>query len=85
MEAVDSVDPGDAALQAVLAGIADCTPEQEKRDELFDYILTIPSLKQWPTASLVQLQGICKFVAGLSRQLKDQGPDAPGAERVPHR
>lgn len=76
----DSVDPGDAALQAVLAGIADRTPDGNKRDEVLDYILTIPPLKHWPTASLVRLQDICTFVAGLSRQLEERRPDLLGTE-----
>lgn len=73
----DHVDPADAALQALLAGIADCTPDGEKRDKIIDYMLTIPELRDWPTDSLTRLQDTCTFVASLSRRLREQGPNAP--------
>ena len=70
----DRVDPADAALQALLAGIADCTPDGEKRDTIIDYMLTIPELKDWTPDSLARLQDTCNFVVSLSRQLREQGP-----------
>ena len=79
MESDDRVDPGYAALQAVLAAIADRTADLGERDELFDHIVTLPPLRDWPTAALVQLQGICTAVAGLSRQLEERNPEmSPG-------
>ena len=72
MDDADSVDPGDAALQAVLADIADRMPDEETREKMIDHILTVPSLKHWPTASLLQLQKTCTYVAGLSRRLRQE-------------
>ncbi len=72
MQSEDSVDPGDAALQAVLACIADRTSDADQRDKLFDHILMVPPLKDWPTASLEQLRDTCELVADLGRQLREQ-------------
>jgi hypothetical protein len=66
----DVVDRGDAAMQALLAAIAERTDDDEKRDRLLDYILTIPPLKEWPADSLEQLRETCKFVISLGRDLR---------------
>jgi hypothetical protein len=42
------VDPGDAAIQALLAAIAKNTHDDERREKLLDYILIIPPLTGWP-------------------------------------
>jgi hypothetical protein len=43
----DVVDPGDAAIQSLLALTAE-NIETMRRDGLLDYILTIPPLAEWP-------------------------------------
>jgi hypothetical protein len=44
----DVVDPGDAAIQALLALTAENTHDHERREKLLDAILTIPPLTKWP-------------------------------------
>lgn len=65
----DVVDPGDAAIQALLALTAENT-DDEKREKLLDAILTIPPLTEWPPDWLDQLRDTCKFIFSLSRDLK---------------
>lgn len=60
----DTVEPGDAALQALLAGLAEKTDDDEKRTLLLDLILTVPPLRQWPTDSLLRLENITRSVGG---------------------
>lgn len=60
----DIVEPEDAALQALLAGLAERTEDDEKRTLLLDLILTVQSLKQWPTDSLLRLENITRSAGG---------------------
>jgi hypothetical protein len=48
MDSDDVVDPGDTAVQALLALTAENTHDREKRDWLIDAILTPPPLTEWP-------------------------------------
>ena len=87
----DVVDPGDAAIQAPLAVIAENTQGDEKRDRLLDYMLTIPPLMEWPPDCREKLRETCEFVISLSRDLKqrteilDAGGDFhPGYRPVPY-
>ena len=76
MESYDVVDPGDAAIQALLALTAENTDDDEKRENLLDAILTIPPLTEWPPDCLDQLRDTCKYVISLgrlSRQLRQMG------------
>lgn len=41
MQVDDVVDPGDAAIQALLALTAENTDDDETQDRLMDYILTV--------------------------------------------
>jgi hypothetical protein len=75
MDADDVVDPGDAALQELLAAIAERTDDTDKRDRLIDHILTGPPLSEWPAASREQLRETCAFVIGLARQLRQSRRD----------
>ena len=65
----DVVDPGDAALQALLAGIAERTADPEKRNKVLDMIVTLPPLREWTTASLVRLHDAASSAIGRGRQL----------------
>jgi hypothetical protein len=65
----DVVDPGDAAIQALLALTAENTHDPEKRDTLIDAILTMPSLTEWPPEWREKLMETCRFIQGLSHDL----------------
>ena len=70
VECDDVVDPGDAAIQALLAAIAENTHDGERRDRLLDYIPTIPPLTEWPPESREKLWETCQFIRHLSRDLR---------------
>jgi hypothetical protein len=72
VESDDVVDPGDAAIQALLADMAANTDDPERRDRLIDYILTIPPLTEWPPDCREKLQETCQFVISLSRDLRQR-------------
>lgn len=67
MESIDVVDPGDAAVQALLASMAEHTQEVERRDRLLDYLMTVPPLVDWPKDSLEALLETCQYVITLAR------------------
>jgi hypothetical protein len=48
MQSDDSVEPGDAALQELLASVAERMSDGERRDVLLDFMLTMPPLADWP-------------------------------------
>jgi hypothetical protein len=81
MESDDRVDPGDAALQALLASMAEHTDDAERRDRLLDSMMTIPPLADWPRDSLNALQETCRYVISLGRlgrelrQLTERGEE----------
>jgi hypothetical protein len=66
----DDVDPGDAAIQALLAAIAANTHDPERREKLLDAILTIPPLTGWLPDCREKLWETCEFVISLSRDLR---------------
>ncbi|WP_156656011.1 hypothetical protein [Mycobacterium sp. 852002-51971_SCH5477799-a] len=72
MESDDVVDPGDAAIQALLALTAENTQDTEKRELLFEAILTLPSLKEWPTDWREKLLETCQFILSLARGSHEQ-------------
>lgn len=63
----DVVDPGDAALQALLTSMAERTHDGERRGRLLDYVMTIAPLADWPTESLEELRGTCQYIISLAR------------------
>lgn len=65
----DVVEPGDAALQTLLAAIAERTHDSERRDRILDLILTIPPLREWTRASLARLHTVVSFGADPGRRL----------------
>lgn len=72
MEVDDVVDPGDAAIQALLALTAESTDDDEKRDRLMDYILTVPPLTQWPPDCREKLGETCQFIKCLAEDLRQR-------------
>lgn len=85
MNSDDVVDPGDAALQALLAAIAERTHDRQMRDTVLDFILTVPPLRHWPTDSLARLHDVANVGAGLARQLGGQVRSANPARTDPQR
>jgi hypothetical protein len=77
----DVVDPGDAAIQALLALTAETTHDHEKREKLLDAILTVPPLTEWPSDCRETLWETCQFVKALAddlRQRKARDGDSGG-------
>jgi len=72
MEFDDVVDPGDAAVQALLAFTAETTGDPAKRDLLIDAILALPPLEDWPAKSLQKLIETSRFVIGLAEDLRQK-------------
>lgn len=70
VECDDVVDPGDAAVQALLALTAEKTHDNEKRDMLIDGILTLPSLTEWPPEWREILLEACHSIKGLAEDLR---------------
>jgi hypothetical protein len=66
----DLVDPGDAAIQALLALAAENTHDHEKRDWLIDAILTVPPLAEWPPDCREKLCETCQFIKSLAEDLR---------------
>jgi hypothetical protein len=72
VESDDVVDPGDAAIQALLALTAENTHDEEKRERLMDYILTVPPLTEWPADCREKLWETCQFIKGLAEDLRQR-------------
>lgn len=72
MDPDDVVDPGDAAMQALLALTAENTDDDEKRERLLDAILTIPPLTEWPPDCREKLWETCQFVKALADNLRQR-------------
>jgi hypothetical protein len=73
VESDDVVDPGDAAIQALLALTAENTDDEEKRDRLMDYILTLPPLTEWSPEGWEKLRETCRFIKNLAQELRHRG------------
>ncbi|WAC92242.1 hypothetical protein [Mycobacterium sp. Aquia_213] len=73
MESDDIVDPGDAAIQALLALTAGNAHDDEKRDMLIDGILTVRSLAEWPPEWREMLLETCQFIKTLAEDLRQRG------------
>lgn len=71
MEPDDIVEPADAALQALLALTAERAGDQEKRDLIYDFLLTCPPLREWPADSHDRLRDTCSYVISLARSLRE--------------
>lgn len=67
MHCHDVVEPGDAALQALLAAIAERTFDPGKRDRVLDLVLTLPPLSDWPTEWLLRMQSVTNLGTNRTR------------------
>jgi len=65
----DTVEPVDAALQALLALTAEHTGDPAKSDVIRDFLLTCPPVNEWPADSQERLAATCRYVMGLARSL----------------
>jgi hypothetical protein len=83
VESDDVVDPGDAAIQALLALTAEGTDDDEKREKLLDAILTIPPLAEWPPECREKLWETCQYIKDLSRDLRHNTENREGVARAP--
>ena len=79
VESDDVVDPGDAAVQALLALTAENTSDPEKRDRLIDAILTLPPLTEWPTESREKLSATCQFIKDLAEDFRQRDQSGYGS------
>jgi hypothetical protein len=76
----DIVDPGDAAVQALLALTAENTHDDERRDRLIDAILTLPPLTEWPPGCREKLVETGQFIKGLAEDLRQRGETHDGGD-----
>ncbi|MDT5362650.1 MAG: hypothetical protein QOC69_4412 [Mycobacterium sp.] len=67
MKSDDRVDPGDAALQALLVRMAERSHDIERRDRLLDYTMTVPPLADWLSDLLDALRETCGYIISLGR------------------
>jgi hypothetical protein len=67
MHAKDVVDPGDAALQELLANIAERTRDPARRDKLLNFLLTMPPLVEWSAEELEMLTETSAYIRSLAR------------------
>jgi hypothetical protein len=51
----DFLDPSDAALQNLLASVAERTGDPARKERLLDYLMTIPPLAEWSVDELEEL------------------------------
>lgn len=70
------VDPGDAAIQALLALTAENTDDDAKREMLMDFMLTAPPLAEWPSNWREILLETCRFIMGPAEDVRRRGGSA---------
>jgi hypothetical protein len=68
----DVVDPADAALNDLLAHLAESSSGSGKRAEILDMMLTVPPIAAWPSETLQELYEVCSWV-GLRHRLEQGG------------
>jgi hypothetical protein len=71
MDPDDFVDPGDAALQELLACMAEHAHDVERRDVFLDYAMTVPPLAEWSTESLDALLETGRYIKRLARIMRE--------------
>jgi hypothetical protein len=76
----DAVDPGDAALQELLASMAEYTQDFERRDRLLDHLLTMPPLVEWSPDALDKLRETCRYIISLARLGRELERLTPSSE-----
>ncbi|MGD1172169.1 hypothetical protein [Mycobacterium seoulense] len=73
MDFDDVVDPGDAAIQALLALTAENTDDDEKRDLLMDFILTALPPTEWSPDCRQKCWETCQFIKRPAEDLRQRG------------
>lgn len=63
----DVIDPGDAALHEFLALVAEQTNDPARRDQVIDFLMTMPPLAQWSAQERDILTETCGYVISLAR------------------
>jgi hypothetical protein len=63
----DRVNPGEAALQELLASMAEHTSDPHRRERLLDALITTKPLSEWSAEELAMLADTCAYVISLSR------------------
>jgi hypothetical protein len=69
LDSADVVDPADAALNELLAHMADYTHDEEIRQRILDLMLTVPPIAEWPPSAIDQWRMTCDYIRNLRRQL----------------
>lgn len=67
MNGEDVVDPCHAALQQMLASVAEHTLDPAKRDALLSYLTTMPPLAEWSAAEREVVSETCVYIISLAR------------------
>jgi hypothetical protein len=70
VDSSDVVDPADAALSELLARLAENAGDEDRREKLFDLMLTVPPIAQWPPEMLEEWRKTYDYVRGLRRQFE---------------
>ncbi len=82
MQDQDSVDPGDAALQELIASVADYIDDPVKKELLLDFLTIMRPMAEWSEGELELLTQTCAYVISLARLNRDlkqlNGHSAPG-------
>lgn len=73
MQNPDNPDPGDAALQELLASIAEHTDDPAKREFVLDFLLLLAMkpLAEWSRPELDRLRQTCVYVISLARMSRE--------------
>jgi hypothetical protein len=81
MQDQDSVDSGDAALQELIASVADYIDDPVKKELLLDFLIIMRPMAEWSERELEVLTQTCAYVISLARMSRDleqlNGPSAP--------
>ncbi|RUP04845.1 MAG: hypothetical protein EKK34_10750 [Mycobacterium sp.] len=67
MNGEDVVDPGHAALQQLLASVAEHTLDPANRDALISYLTTMPPVAEWSAAEREVVSETCVYIISLAR------------------
>lgn len=81
MESDDIVDPGDAAIQALLDLTAQNNHDDHQRDMLMDFILTAPPLAEWPPDWREILFKTGQSIRRLAEDLRRRGEIHDGGDK----
>lgn len=68
MDSSDVVDPADAALNELLAHIAENAHNQDRREKILDLMLTLSPVADWPREMLDEWRTTYGYIRSLRRQ-----------------